>query len=319
MSSTRKPNQPVPQEQALERPKWQEFFARARAASQPPAEITEDAKANAQELRRAVLPASKEKPQEQGWMCFAPMPTDLCRVSPFFPMSKNEMANRVYLQDMVITKSSWGEINYTGPKLSIYEEDALMAVLAAIDAIHDKSGYTYKGPILPLLKLIGYERPSKTNYKMFVDALKMLSGSVFELHVKGQFRNIDNILSNVRVDEKTKNLSVTVNPYFFEMYLAGSVTLISIVKRMKLKKPTSRALYRFMQSHRDAVWPGHFLTLAASLNLSFEQEKREIRRQIKEAIAECVKHEVLAKGSGFERGSNENVRLIRPGAKHAVK
>ncbi|MBF0515334.1 MAG: hypothetical protein HQK81_14905, partial [Desulfovibrionaceae bacterium] len=168
MASDDKTSQLKTQEQGLEKPAWMAALERARAKSQtsPPVQIGEDAKQNAQAMRRAVLPSPEEKPQEQGWMCFAPMPTDLCRVSPFFPMSKNEMANRVYLKDMVITKSAWGEINYRGQKLSIYEEDALMAVLAAIDATHEKQGYIYDGPSLPILKIMGYDKPGKNHYKI---------------------------------------------------------------------------------------------------------------------------------------------------------
>lgn len=279
-----------------------------------PAPMAEDAKKSAQEARAAILPAKGAPPQEQGFLAFAPMPTDLCRVSPFFPMSRVEIANRPYIENLVITKSAWGQITYTGPKLSIYEEDALMAVLAAIDALHDKQGYTYKGPGLPLLKLIGYEKPNKDEYKRLYDSLKRMLGAVFEIDIKSIKRKAENVLSTVEVNNKTKDFVVTVNPYFYEMYLAGNVTLIDVIQRRKLKKATAKALYRFMQSHRDKTWQGHFLTLAAALNIETDKLPKHIKEQIKGAIAELKKYGMLHKSSGFTRGSADVVKLVRAAA-----
>lgn len=286
----------------------------------PPKPIEQHAKESAAAIREAVAPGGKLKP-EQAFLPFAPMPTELCRVSPFFPMSKNEMATRTFVQDLVITKSSWGEISYTGEKLSIYEEDALLALLAILDAMRrEKEAYIYEGPALPILKLMGYEKPGKVEYQRLEAAFQRMAGARFTMFIKDVIRTTENIVSRIAVDQKTRNFVVALNPYFAEQYLAGTVTLLDVVQRRRLKKPTSKSLYRFMSSHRNPEWKGHFLTLASALNLNVEQPHFEIRRQIKDAVAELKKHGMLEASSGFIRGSKEVIRLIRStGRKPALK
>lgn len=282
-----------------------------------PAPTEEHAKASAAAIRKAVVPQGQAKP-EQAYLPFAPMPTELCRVSPFFPMSHAEAANRPYITNLVITKSSWGDLQYTGEKLSIYEEDALLAVLAILENFReDKTVYTYEGPALPILKLMGYEKPSKAEYSRLEAAFRRMAGATFTLFIKDVIRTTENIISKIAVDMETRRFTIALNPYFTEQYIAGSVTWLDVVNRRKLKKVSAKALFRFIQSHRKD-WQGHFMTLAASLNLNLENETREIRRQIKDAVAELRKHGMLDKTSGFLRGSKDVVRLARPSGEMAA-
>jgi hypothetical protein len=256
---------------------------------------------------------------EQTWFPFTPMPTDLCRVSPFFPMAKREEKERPYLRHMLITKSAWGSIFYSGPKLSIFEEDVLVAILAILDTNNkniseseDKEGrktYTYQGPLLPILKLMGYKKFGGSNYKRVIDAIRLLAGAGVELETKGKW-SIDTILIHGWYDEKSKFLKVTVNPFFYETYIAGTVTLLDVLKRSQIKGSIAKALYRFVMSHRDSKWQGHFLTLSASLNLDLNQPHIQLRRQIRIAISELKKIGILESG-GFKRGQNEVVTLNR--------
>ncbi|QLA18202.1 replication initiation protein [Desulfolutivibrio sulfoxidireducens] len=280
----------------------------------PPQPMGAHAKKSAAAIREAMFPGGQAKP-EQAFLPFAPMPTELCRVSPFFPMSRNETANRPYIADMVITKSSWGELRYTGEKLSIYEEDALLAVMAVLDSTRgDHETYVYEGPALPILRLMGYEKPNKTEYERLETAFRRMAGATFHLRIKGVMRTTENIISKVAVDEKTRHFVIALNPYFAEQYIAGSVTLLDVVERRKLKRATAKSLYRFISSHRNGTWQGHFMTLAATMNLNLDQPQFELRRQIKDAVAELRKSGMLARSSGFTHGSKDVVRLVRPGA-----
>ena len=108
------------------------------------------------------------------------------------------------------------------------------------------------------------------------------------------------ILGGVYWDDNKKELSVTVNPFFYETYIAGRVTLMDVAKRMRLKGSISKALYRFVQSQRsNPVFEGHFLTLADALNMDREQLPKQLRRLLKTAISELVRQGVLVKKSGF--------------------
>ena len=263
--------------------------------------VEEHAKAVASEIQSEIAPAGK-LPPEQGWLNFAPMPTDMCRVSPFFPMSKNEMASRPFIQGMVIAATRWGEITYTGPKLSTLEEDVLLAVLALLKTVEptnkDGQAWTYTGPLRPILTTMGYKATGKNDYKRVKDALERLTMAGVKLQTKRGKWGSGTMLAWAGGDDKTSALTVTVNPYFAEMYAAGTVNLLDLAKRAELSRPVSKALHRFTTSHRGD-WRGHFLTLAAAINLDMGRHHFELRRQIKQAMAELRKVGVLAARSKF--------------------
>ena len=280
--------------------------------------MNDEASTQAEEIRKEVETATQSEQASLAQWCG--FPTDMTRCSPFFPMNPKDLGHREYLRDIVITAANWGEIKYTGPQLSTYEEDALIALLAILDnTTHYKSvseadgskTYTYKGPALPLLKLLGYARPGKDAYKRLVSALKLLISAVIELSISTgktksrkkrapRYIHLSNMLSGVLWDENKKELSATVNPFFYETYMAGRITLMDVAKRMGLKGAISKALYRFVQSQRNStVFRGHFLTLADALNINREQPSREVRRLLKTAINELIKNGILKKKSGF--------------------
>lgn len=283
--------------------------------------IGEEATAQAEEIKQEIATAIKTAPQEQASLAqWCGFPTDMTRCSPFFPMQRNELGKREFLRDFIITSSNWGEILYNGPKLSTYEEDSLMALLALLDGtsknkhiseVEGRKTYTYKGPALPLLRILDYKRPGKEAYKRLISSLELLVYSGLKLLISsgktktGKRRSpkiiyITTILSSVIWDDEKKELSVTVNPFFYETYMAGSITLIDVAKRMSLKGAISKSLYRFVQSQRaNPIFAGHFLTLADALNIDREQPAYKIRDSLKRAINELIRQGVLMKKSGF--------------------
>lgn len=304
--------------------------------------VGEEAKEQADAIRQEVAAA----PQEQGnlaqWCGF---PTEMTRCSPFFPMPSYALGKREYLENYVITSASWGEIKYTGPKLSTYEEDILLVLLAVLDgqsqyrqetcvleavicgeeltevlprALHGdpsnggatKLTLTYKGPALPLLRLLGYARPNKKDYERMIAALERMTVAGVKLSISagktksGKCRSphttqMSAMLSGVHWDDKEKILTATMNPFFYETYMAGRVTLMDVVKRVQLKGIIAKALYRFIQSQQQSVFTCHFLTLADALNMDREQPIKETKRQLKVAVFELIRQGVLTKKSRF--------------------
>lgn len=283
--------------------------------------ITEEAREQAAEIQKAVAAAVEAAGPEQASLAqWCGFPTDMTRCSPFFPMNAKELGERRYLEDFIITSANWGEIKYSGPQLSIYEEDAIMALLAVLEDVSQyrqvseaegRKTYSYRGPALPLLRLLGYARPGRDAYKRVLAALKRLMSAVLELSISvGKTKSgrkrpprriyLSNMLSGVHWDEDTKELTATINPFFYETYLAGRVTLMDVAKRMRLKGLNAKALYRFVQSQRqNPVFVGHFLTLADALNMGRDQPAKEVRRALKTAINELIRNGVLLKKSGF--------------------
>ena len=279
--------------------------------------IEKEAVQTAEELK-SQIPTDVKAAGTQMWLPVCPMPTDLCRISPFFPVNRNELSERQYIKDMTIMENAWGKIRFSGPKLSIYEEDVLMAILALLNNINNRgetqiegrATYTYKGPFYPLLKLIKGLKPNQTEYKRVYDTLRLLSTSGFDLELKKEDKvNFTNILSCAEWDRKNKELKITLNPYFYEIYMKGNFTLIEIEQRMRLKSPIAKALHRFILSHRDNTWHGHFLTLAATLNLDVKQAGYQIRRLLRRSIGELKDKGILTDNSKFV--SQDIIKLER--------
>jgi len=162
-----------------------------------------------------------------------------------------------------------------------------------------------------LLKLLGIEKPGKTNYTRLLLALKRLSVAGVEISIStgktksGKRRTpritqMSAMLGGVYWDETKKELTATINPFFYETYVAGHVTFMDVAKRMSLKGVIAKALYRFVQSQRqNPVFAGHFLTLADALNMDRDQPAKKTRQLLKTAIGELVRQGVLMKKSGF--------------------
>jgi len=277
--------------------------------------MEDHAKQVAAEVHAEVAPAGV-LPPEQGWLNFAPVPSDLCRVSPFFPMNPQQMGKREAFRGMVIARNAWGEVTYSGFKLSTFEEDVLMAILALLKTVEPeedgKTVWTYAGPLRPILVAMGYKTTGKRNYERVKAALELLAGAVVKVQTKKGKWSISSMLAGAVGEDKSATVSVTVNPYFAEMYAAGAVNLLDLAKRAELSRPVSKALHRFATSHRSD-WRGHFLTLAAAINLDMEQPQKQLRRQIKLAMTELRKAGVLAARSKFA-GDVVTLAMAKPKA-----
>lgn len=263
--------------------------------------VEDHAKRIAVKVHAEVAPKGALSP-EQGWLGFAPMPSDLCRVSPFFPMNPRQMEKREYIEGMTIATNAWGSVKYTGPRLSTFEEDVLLAVLALLKAVapggDGQPTWTYAGPLRPILKAIGVKRIGGDNYRRVKDALRRLTVAGVEIQTKKGKWVMATMLTMAGGDDQAATMAVTVNPYFAEMYAAGSVNLLDLAKRAELSRPVSKALHRFATSHRSD-WRGHFLTLAAAINLDMDRPHFELRRQIKQAMTELRKIGILSVRSKF--------------------
>lgn len=272
----------------------------------------EDPKNQAKEIHQAIIPGQPQP--EQMRFSFSPFPTQLSRTSPFFPISTQEIANREYIRDMVIASHSWGTLTYTGPKLSVYEEDYLMILLALlcdVNARIEETGeegvatYTYNGHVRQILKMKGIEEPGSNHYNSVLNAYTLMAGASFKLTTKKAGKGkkepdttyVNNILSNIQYKHGSGNIKVTVNPYFYQTFGQGMVTWLDVQIRARIKSPTAKALYRFIMSHREDHWNGPLLTLAASMNIDQDLQKIKIRERLKKAIRELVELNVLTKNS----------------------
>ena len=282
----------------------------------PGPELPVAAKQQASEYLELVVKAS----ENEQLRLFSPFPTELTRCSPFFPLSTQEMSNRPFLNDLIIADHSWGQVKFTGQKLSVYDEEMLMILLAAINEINHKrgeEGYTFVGSMSHLLKIKGVTAAGQNHREEAYAAYKRMAGSTFEIDTspvrsgkstRGRKSAVNNIISNLEYDRKAGVVTATVNPYFYEMYCAGEVTWIDIEIRTKLKSPISKALHRFVTSHQKDHWSGPLMLLAGALNLDPDLPKIKVRERLKKGIAELVSSGVLQANSAIV---SDNVSLYR--------
>lgn len=252
---------------------------------------------------------------EQGRL--VPFPVELTRCSPFFPLAKQAMGKRDFMQGELIASTGWGEVRYTGPRLSVFEEDVLLAVLFLVskpseyrrrEQRGDRFTWAWSGPAFPLLKLMGYERASKRDYKRLIDALSLLMSAVVELSVSdGRTKSgrkrppryilLEHLLERGRWLEEEKVLEVTPNPLLLGR---SRFSLLDVEERLALKGQVAKALYRFIRGQE--VWSGSLMTLAEVLHMDTAQPKFTLRRQLAEAIAELKKHGIVTAAGSFIKG-----------------
>lgn len=239
------------------------------------------------------------KPQQ---LKLAFMPTTMARTSPFFPMSKQEMKERPQEKDLII-ENNWGRITFSGPRLSIYDESVLLGLLVLAKRQKDNIVKTSYSELCETMSITR----GKNQYAAISSALERLKkSSIYTVLYKADSekkevaRVIDGgIIGTVdrETETQTGKINIELNSYFLGLYAANLTTSLNVDERAKLKGDTTKALYRFIQAHKPGPVPFGLLTLCLAINLDTEQPLKEIRRQIKTALAELKKHGHIKKGS----------------------
>jgi hypothetical protein len=279
----------------------------------------------------AAINAEVAEKSSQQELDLCPLPTSMCRISPFFPLSKNELSKRKQITNLVIGGGGWGTLTFTGPQLSVFDEDYLLAVLALIHkrsgsvAMSDDKGtmsYKFKGKRTQLLRFCGFTDGNK-NYKRLDESLDAMQRSTVTITISGDTHKRkknskwkrDNIITHVGVDEATDDIEIVINPYFYETYMANDYTLLDYKRRSRLKTLISKALYRFVMSQQftTSPRPWNLETISQVLNLNDSLPLWKRRQQIAGAIRVLQKERILLPTSRIDE--NDMVWLV----KHPVK
>jgi hypothetical protein len=230
-------------------------------------------------------------PPEQ--LLFSFMPTLMTRTTPFFPMNKQDMRDRSY--NTLTWETSWGQITISGSRLSIYDESVLLSLLVLVKKYRSD---TFETTQHELCRVAGIQ-PGKNTYQAIEDSIDRLIGTKIRLEAKAKGKRktkplmINTILSGWTANPKTGKYTVTINPYFLQMYLESFITNIDIKFRSGLKGDITKALYRFYESQRDDRYSCHVLTLARAVNLNIDLPIRKLRERIRKANRELRKQGYL--------------------------
>jgi len=239
----------------------------------------------------AVKEAKKEiqhPPHEQMTLSF--MPTSMTRTSPFFPMSRQQMKDRT--PEKLTFPTAWGEVSFTGQRLSIYDESILLNLLFLTIKNQSAEFLTTQHEICRLMSVT----PAKSTYESIWNSIDRMTETNIKLKIYsgvGRKRKLSqemtgNIISFAGRDHKTGKLKVVLNPYFIDTYAEGLLTNIDIKFRTSLSGDITKSLYRFFQSQRPLYDQGKYtvslLKLCTAINLTGEpfRLRSRIRAGLKE-------------------------------------
>jgi len=247
----------------------------------------------AEEIKKTLAGSPKKEDQQ----VFAFIPHEMAKVSIFFPMSKKEMKEGRREVKNFEHHTNWGSIVITGIKLAIFEEDIFLALmkLARDKAQYVNNQFVLKTSTPEIAKLLyGPAGYTKTAYEGIKKTLEHFALINFKLKLSKAKKEIfiASIIQRYDFEETTNSLKIKFNPDFCAFFLESMLTGINYTIRRKLKKDGSKALLRFLATHRN-LQRMHILTVLKAINYNIEQPMFRLRDKIKEFIAELKKEKVL--------------------------
>jgi hypothetical protein len=250
---------------------------------------------SAKEIKESI---EKSGPDDQIQGVFSFIPTEMTRVSPFFPMNRGKMKNRPIKE--LTWENSWGKISITGKQLSIYDESVLMAVLYLVRKNQSIAFETTRGELCRVMNV------SKNNstYNAVWSSLERLTGTTINLHVwspergkgkrqKTKIQMVNPMLSGAQRDKETGKIRISLNEYFLTVYGEGLFTSIDLKLRQKLRGDVTKSLYRFVVGQREKEYQCHLLTIAKAVNVNLDLETREIRKRIKRGLQGLKSNKII--------------------------
>jgi len=239
------------------------------------------------------------------------MKPDRARISPFFPMSRRTMKDRPPHQVFTV-ENRWGKITISGLKLSIHDESVLLALMVLAKKHRSNEFGTTFSELCEVMKT----NRGTNKYKAIRESIIRLGETSVrtELYEKdSQKKKIaetqkDGILSRYRIQEKNMDIWVVLGPYFYCLYGESFTVAIDLDKRAALKGDISKALYRFLESHKPSNIPFGLLTLCHGINLNPEQPLKDIRKKIKAALSELRKNKCIDR---WRIDKADNVHITR--------
>ena len=243
-----------------------------------------------------------DKPAKPVQEVFSFVPHQMAKVSVFFPMSRAEMTQERRRISKIEHETPWGKVIIEGIKLSIFEEDVFLALMALVgkdnELQRDSHGYLLETTLKKVVgRLYGGPGYTQASYERILRSLKNMQLVNFQL-VTGEWkkrgkerlkvktiRSIGNIVSSFKYVEESKDIKIWFNPSFFEYFLISMLTHVNLTARRKLKKDGSKALLRFISAHSKPK-PMHIVTVLGAINFNTDQPMKKLREHFRGFVRE---------------------------------
>jgi hypothetical protein len=265
-----------------------------------------------EEFKKEVLKAPMKEEQK----IFAFLPHQMAKTSIFFPMSDRELKEENRKISRIEHETGWGRVVIEGVKLAIFEEDIFLVLMKiAKDRFkRNKNGYFVETSMKEIVNVLygsaGYTKKSFERVERALDNFQLVRFELatFDWTKKGKERiktetkrSIGGIVQSYKYTKETKELKIYFNPHFMGYFLESMLTNIDFSLRRRLKKDGSKAILRFLSTHRN---PGemHVLTVLNAINFNTNQPMFKLRQLFKAFLKELRQNGVLGTKTKLRKG-----------------
>lgn len=212
------------------------------------------------------------------------LPTHISHNTIFFPLPRK---NRKELQDKPVkivfeigNGETWATVKYYGIKLSIDDQDILLAI---IHIIREKGSPEIVVSFTDIQKAMNI-KPNSYHNKRIDESLQRLSIASFIIEYSGDF-----LWESPRILKATRNkrrLRITIEPEFYNQ-IKNYYTEFPLKFYQTLKGDLTKLLYIFLMSHKTPISYSSKLLFKA-LNMNTYREKWRLINELKNAFKELV-------------------------------
>ena len=245
-------------------------------------------------------------------------PTPLLHQNLFFPST-----DKPAMLDHVLFSSSWGTIEFTGPRLSIYHETFFFHLLRQVTHNYSGSRITYVGSKRDFVRDILRAMYPETSYyggsdeERIMGYLEDLSKASFCFVKKdpktGEIKGRSDPITFLRYECSGRDITIAVDRYFIPTGRKG-FTLVNLDLLHILRGNITKILYLFLKSHSlNPDWGSFnadFMKVARALLLVQDGDdpdanrKQQINWKIKESLHELKELGLISEDSGAYAKAN---------------
>ncbi|OGR05983.1 MAG: hypothetical protein A2511_16615 [Deltaproteobacteria bacterium RIFOXYD12_FULL_50_9] len=246
---------------------------------------------DAEDAEKIITIKSSTKPK--AYQPFLPfLPTQLCRTTFFRPVPRDSLRPASVSFNHPTVETLWATLIWHGPDCGIKEEDVLIFLQSKWVRNGEKP---FSCSYAEILDALGYKRSKQGkhyvgNYnslKEHIDRISLVSFFIKVKKGKGISSGGRMHLLKYIYDDLTEEFTFVIDPEFGRKIAEGYITGLS--QRYLLKKDISKALHRFISSHKDN--DGHYgiLDIAQAINMDLTLSMDSVRRVLRLALAELKK------------------------------
>lgn len=277
-----------------------EFGSGEKEISPPLMKIKRDME---EKSEKNILAQDKERPRPlQPYLPF--LPTPLCRTTFFRPVPRASLRSKDESFNHPPIESGNSTLIWHGPDCGIKEEDILLYLQSQWVKEGERAfsrGYS------EILDALNYKRRPNGkhhsgNYLLIKEHISRITKVSFMIKTKKGAGGItaggEMHIMKYTWDDHTQKFTFFLDPEFARHIASGMIT--GLHQRHLLEKDISKALHRFICSHKQNDGHYHILDIALAINMDLTNPTETLLRMIRKALTELKKINFLERKSGIK-------------------